>query len=113
MKKSRIEQLIAERNTIGDATLKNAINRIAEERAKQQEDALVNAYKSATIALDHAIDSLRAIRKREKLLKERVAAMDAAITEFKEIGDIELLNKKMIAQSVCIIGKMDLSNYRP
>lgn len=89
MKKSRIDQLIAEQESVSNEVLKKALARQIEAEEKATENRLFDQFNEAKRHLDSKVGHLRRVRAAEKEAMNAVKKVDAAFTKFKKDGDFE------------------------
>ncbi len=93
-KNVNIEQLIAKKESISNAALQNALKRVEEEKAKQQEEQLLKHLTIVQLNTERAVEQLRKARAVEKAHKEYLQAIANAQEKFYKDADIEAYNKE-------------------
>ena len=89
----KVEELIAQRETITNEALKRAINARIEAESKEQERRLLAQFTEASRILNERIDRLRSIREQEKRQMKLVKKTNEAFETFKQDGDWNKFSK--------------------
>jgi hypothetical protein len=90
---NRVNQLIAEMETVSSDALKNALQRQLELEQKAQEEELLEQFNKAKSYVNLKVQNLRQIREIEKAAVKAVKKADAAYSKFKETGDFQAFMK--------------------
>ena len=96
-KENRVDQLIAEMETVSSDALKNALQRQLELEQKAQEEELLKQFNEAKRYVNRKVQDLRQVREMEKAAVKAVKKADAAYSKFKETGDFQAFLKAINA----------------
>ncbi len=94
-KVNRIDQLIAEQQSVGNDVLKKALARQIEQEQKIAEDKLLRQFSDAKAYLTQKVSQLRQVRDMEKTAMKAVKKADDAFEQFKKDGDYNTFVKSV------------------
>lgn len=105
MKKSIIDQLIAERETVSSDALKEALVQHEQRKSKEQTERILQNLDCINNAINEAVDNLRKARKLEKEAKRQLTVVNNAYEAFKTNADFNefidtLVKKNVLLESV-------------
>lgn len=89
----KVEELIAQRETVTNEALKRALDAHIEAESKEQERRLLAQFTEASRILNERIDRLRSIREQEKRQMKLVKKTNEAFEAFKQDGDWNKFSK--------------------
>lgn len=94
----KLEDLLAQRETISNEALKRALDGHIKIEQERQEKELLNQFQEAQRILDEQIARVRRIREQEKIALKALKRVNAAFEEFKENGDWNKFQKNLMSK---------------
>lgn len=92
-KKTRLQQIISDSTSVEADTLKTAFEEFEKEKKEQKGKEILRNLQNAQQTLNNAVRILQEVRKKEKVAKKRVLAIDNAMIQYSKDADEKALSK--------------------
>lgn len=92
MSNEKIESLLANKDSISNSSIKNALTKMAKQKEEEQEKKVLESLSFVESILDNAVHLLRKARKEEKAKKAYLVEIATAREQFHKNADLKAFN---------------------